>query len=201
MLRNQIVDLIDRHHDTDFTGDAPDVDALADMIMELLADRGLPTHDPTDLDGAIVGDVGQDDGRPGGVGGVVLDTRNAIIPDYTTCAVVDNAAPETFAAVLIEGRINRRRDRARVMLIGSGDALAAWLTELLQRAASAKASPMSTHRRWAREFERALAERTGARPGPVCCSSTSRPSRWTPRRVRSGRSAGPARREASGPGS
>lgn len=85
------------------------------------------TTDPRKLGGAISGPGGPHDRD-----GVVLDTTNAIIADYQEVATLTNPSDgRRFGALLAEGRINRTRDRASVMLLLGPDGLAALATQAI----------------------------------------------------------------------
>lgn len=77
--------------------------------------------DPREMGGDMPGPGGSFDR-----GGVVVDTRNAILVDNTWFAHVDDWShlnPDGVYAILVEGRINRTTDRAKVMIIGDIDYL------------------------------------------------------------------------------
>lgn len=99
---------------------------IAMQVVEIMMSR--ETTDPRALGGAMV-DVGDD---PFAFGQVALDTRNALLVDYQeVCKIDAEAAGESDEgfAILLQGRINQTSDRARVMVIGNLDLLAAMITE------------------------------------------------------------------------
>lgn len=103
-----------------------DAERLLDTIRELVADT---VDDPRKLGGEIAG--------PGGAmdfGGVVLDARHAILVESQEVCKVDpehgaRGNDEMFA-FLFAGRINQTIDRAKVMLFGDLDFMAAIVTEI-----------------------------------------------------------------------
>lgn len=95
--------------------------------------------DPRELKGAIVGD-----GGPHETGGVVLDTRNAILLNDVTVSTVDpegGGRGREYFAMLLAGRINQTRDDAQVLFIMNTDGAAAVVTQLLALLARANVSP------------------------------------------------------------
>jgi len=85
----------------------------------------VPADDPRLFGGDIV--------IPGNGEGVV-DTRRAVLADYVhTCVLEGDSRPdERSVGLLLEGRINRSEDRARVLFLLGGDAVADLITELLR---------------------------------------------------------------------
>lgn len=83
------------------------------------------SSDPRKLGGKIIGP-----GGPHDIGGVILDTRNAIILEHTEVSTLDSSNQSVIAMVL-SGRINRTQDRAEVMFLFGSDGLAAIVTELM----------------------------------------------------------------------
>lgn len=85
----------------------------------------MSATDPRRLGGGIAGPGGAHDR-----GGVVIDTRNAVLHQGTTVAMVDGAEQLTIALEL-EGRVNRSSDRARVLYLLPIDGAAALISELI----------------------------------------------------------------------
>jgi hypothetical protein len=92
----------------------------------------VQTHvvdDPRELGGDMAGP-----GGPFDFGQTVIDARQAVLVDAQEWAKVDPEAgargqDEMFAG-LFQGRINQTQDRARVLLFGNLDFLAATITEI-----------------------------------------------------------------------
>lgn len=107
-----------------------------------------PIGDPRKLGGEIAGP-----GGPHDMGGVILDTRQAVLPDHVDVAQVDNPSDgRTFVALQIDGRINQSSDRARVLYLLSADAGAALVTQLMALA-------RRSDEPWAKEFAALVDER------------------------------------------
>jgi len=85
----------------------------------------VPSDDPRLFEGDIV--------IPGNGEGLV-DTRRAVLADYVhTCVLEGETRPgERSVGMLLEGRINRSCDRARVLFLLGGDTVADLITELLR---------------------------------------------------------------------
>jgi hypothetical protein len=82
--------------------------------------------DPRELGGDIAGP-----GGPFEHGQVVLDASKALHIDFQEVCKIDEGARGQLAfALLLEGRINRTDDRAKIMCIESLDGLAALVTEI-----------------------------------------------------------------------
>jgi hypothetical protein len=95
--------------------------------------------DPRELKGAIVGD-----GGPHETGGVLLDTRNAILLNDVTVSTVDpegGGRGREYFAMLLAGRINQTRDDAQVLFIMNTDGAAAVVTQLLALLVRARVNP------------------------------------------------------------
>lgn len=85
------------------------------------------SDDPRKLGGGIVGP-----GGPHDVGGVIVDTRNAILLDDLMVSTVDDVGSGRAAiAMQLSGRINRSPDRAKVLYLFGTDGAAGLITELL----------------------------------------------------------------------
>ncbi len=86
--------------------------------------------DPRQLGGAIAGPGGSHDR-----GAVFLDMTDAVLLEGTTVATVDavrkGALAEPVVFMTLEGRINKRTDRAQVGFLFGPDGAAAIVTELL----------------------------------------------------------------------
>jgi hypothetical protein len=88
---------------------------------------GRSYSDPRRPGGGIAGP-----GGPHDQGGVVIDTRRAVLLETTTVAKVDNPSDgRTFVALELEGRINRSSERADILYLFDADGAAAIVTELL----------------------------------------------------------------------
>lgn len=87
---------------------------------------------------------GDDPRRPGGDiagpggphdrDGVVVETTNAVLLDYSTVSTVEvhrGDEAETAFALMMEGRINKTTDRSRILYLLNADGAAALVTELL----------------------------------------------------------------------
>lgn len=82
--------------------------------------------DPRDLGGDVSGP-----GGPFDKGGVVIDSRRAILQDYLEVVKVDNPSDgREVVGVMVAGRINRSTDRARILVLGDLDMAAAFIAEL-----------------------------------------------------------------------
>jgi hypothetical protein len=82
------------------------------------------TTDPRELGGDIAGP-----GDPMERNSVVFDTRQAVLLDGVVMAVMHGETSGDVAGVLLEGRVNRSSDRARVLFIMDGDGVASLITE------------------------------------------------------------------------
>lgn len=81
--------------------------------------------DPRELGGDIAGP-----GGPRDRGQVVIDATRALLLHGMTVAAVDHTDPPLIAAVL-EGRVNKTPDTARVLLLLNPDAAAAIVSEII----------------------------------------------------------------------
>lgn len=97
-------------------------------------DPNLPNlhgaRDPRGSHGDIAGP-----GGPYDKDAVVVDMTNAVILDYSTVSLVGlvrrGEEDETGVALLLEGRVNKTKDRTRVLYVMNADGAAAIVTELL----------------------------------------------------------------------
>jgi hypothetical protein len=83
------------------------------------------SSDPRRLGGEISGP-----GDPFERGGVVVDTRRALLLEQTVVSTVDDQAQPT-AAIMLTGRINRTPERVTLLVLVNGDGLAALATEII----------------------------------------------------------------------
>jgi hypothetical protein len=93
------------------------------------------TTDPRKLGGGIAGP-----GGPYDRGGVVIDTRNAVLLDGSQVALIDAVRGETHEpsfAVELQGRVNKTTDRVTVLYLTGADGIAALVSELLAVASRA----------------------------------------------------------------
>ncbi|RKN61885.1 hypothetical protein D7231_31945 [Streptomyces klenkii] len=81
--------------------------------------------DPRQSGGDIAGPGGPHDRNA-----VIIDTTNAVLLDASTVAEVETANGTPALAVLLEGRIAQRPDRARNLYLINEDGAAALITEL-----------------------------------------------------------------------
>lgn len=81
------------------------------------------SDDPRKLHGAIVGP-----GGPHDFGEMIVDTRNAVLLDYTEVCTVDEAGA---IAMLLCGKINRSTDRVEVLFLFGTDGAASIITQLI----------------------------------------------------------------------
>lgn len=84
------------------------------------------TTDPRDLHGGGIAGPG----GPRDEGGVIIDAERAVLPDGVTVSTIDDHELP-LAALVIEGRVNKSRDRVRLAFILNPDAAAALITELV----------------------------------------------------------------------
>ena len=87
------------------------------------------SSDPRRLRGDMAGP-----GGPHDVGGVVLDTSRAIILETVDVSTIDpdhGGRGQSGIALLLGGRINQTKDRARVLFLFDTDGAASIITELL----------------------------------------------------------------------
>lgn len=95
--------------------------------------------DPREIRGAIVGDGGAHE-----TGGVILDTRNAVLLQDVTVSTVDPSSGgrgKEYFAMLLAGRVNQTQDNAEVLFIMNTDGAAALVTELLALLVRARVTP------------------------------------------------------------
>lgn len=95
--------------------------------------------DPREIKGAIVGDGGAHE-----TGGVILDTRNAVLLQDVTVSTVDPSSGgrgKEYFAMLLAGRVNQTQDNAEVLFIMNTDGAAALVTELLALLVRARVTP------------------------------------------------------------
>lgn len=98
-----------------------------DQTQSLWTGVASVTTDPRSLGGGISGP-----GGPHDEGQFVIDTSNALLLDYHTVVRVDTDDPDDLVvALLLEGRINRLTDRAKVLVLTNEDGVAAFISELL----------------------------------------------------------------------
>jgi hypothetical protein len=97
----------------------------AAVVDQFGVDMASENTDPRTLGGDIAG--------PGGAyeeGGVVVDTRHAVLMDGLGVAKLDNRSDgRELIGLRFEGKINHSEDRASVLLLGDLDALAAIIVE------------------------------------------------------------------------
>lgn len=124
-----------------------EVERLRAITREHAESRG----DEPIADGGDLVDVA---GDPHARGGVILDARNAILLDHVDVSLIDTKRDEALAlALLLQGRINFRDDRAQQLYLLNEDGAAAIVTQLLGLA-----------QRIGPEFERRFTERIEALP-------------------------------------
>lgn len=89
----------------------------------------MPT-DPRDLGGDIAGP-----GGPYDENAVVVSTESAVLLDTSNVALIavgrDGNYEEKAVALVLEGRINKTQDRAKVLFLLNGDGAAAIVSELV----------------------------------------------------------------------
>lgn len=86
------------------------------------------TTDPRVAGGSIIG--------PDADGGVLLDTRNAVVLDASTVSAAGNPSDGyTVAALFLEGKLNRRPDRAAVLFLTDAAGAAQLVAQLVGLAA------------------------------------------------------------------
>jgi hypothetical protein len=111
------------------------------------------SDDPRKLPGDIAGP-----GGPFDRGGVLFDTRNAVLMDGVTVATVDNPSDgRRFIGLLLGGRVNRSAERADVLYLFDLDGAAGIITELHGVALRAG---------WAPDLVRICEERWAQMPEP-----------------------------------
>jgi hypothetical protein len=83
--------------------------------------------DPRDLGGDVAGP-----GGPHDRGAFLIDTAKALLLDYHTVVRLDTSDESEFiAALLLEGRVNKTPDRAKVLVLTNEDGIAAIISELI----------------------------------------------------------------------
>lgn len=83
--------------------------------------------DPRKTGGNIAGPGGPHDANA-----VIIDPTNAVLLDHSTVTLVGSPGdPHPYLAMLLEGRINKTRDRARNLYLLNEDGAAALVTELI----------------------------------------------------------------------
>lgn len=145
---------------------------LEGFVEELKREIGKPSPkaDPRlpDLRGQNPRRAGGDIAGPGGPydqDGVVVDTTNAVLLDFSTVTLVesqraDGGGREPAVALMLEGRVNKKTTRTKVLYMLNGDGAAAIVTELLGLAKRAE----STAPQLATEMRAALGERWDEMP-------------------------------------
>jgi hypothetical protein len=110
-------------------------------------DPSLPNlhgDDPRPLGGDIAGP-----GGPHDLHAVVVDCTDAVLLDHTTVSIVhlgrrdQPGEVEHAVGLLLEGRVNKSRDRTRVLYLVNADGAAALLTELVGLASRARADGLN----------------------------------------------------------
>lgn len=100
---------------------------VSDWTLGLWEPTTMTTTDAVELPGDIVGGA---DASPYERNSVLLDTSNAVLMDATDFAMMENGSDgRRFASVLIQGRVNRSKRRARVLFLMDADGLAALMTQ------------------------------------------------------------------------
>jgi hypothetical protein len=126
-------------------------------------DPNLPnlhaTTDPRRSGGDIAGP-----GGPYERDGVIIDTTDAVLLDFSTVSTVELHRPnesEVGFAMMLEGRVNKSSDRSRVVYLLNADGAAALVTELL---GLAKRAENIGDRRLADKLRKRLGERWDEMP-------------------------------------
>lgn len=96
------------------------------------------TSDPRNLGGDIAGPGGPHDWSA-----VVLDTRNAVLLEGIDVSLFTDSKNGESIALLLQGRINRSQDRAKVLYLFDADGAAALVSELIGLMARASKGPES----------------------------------------------------------
>lgn len=89
----------------------------------------IRSSDPRRLPGDIAGP-----GGPHDIGGVVLDASRAVLMDSVDVSTIDpdhGGRGQSALALLLGGRINQTKDRARVLFLFGTDGAAAIISELM----------------------------------------------------------------------
>ncbi len=130
-----------------------------------MTDPRLPNlhhDDPRALGGDIAGP-----GGPHDLNAVVVETTDAVLLDHMTVSIMhlgrrdEPGKVEHAVGLLLEGRVNKTRDRTRVLYLVNADAAAALLTELVGLASRARADGLTD---LADEFVRRCGERWDEMP-------------------------------------
>ena len=123
--------------------------SVPDLVHEMTREPETVT-DPRKLGGNIAGP-----GGPHDKGGTIFDTKGAVLLDYCEVATAEGAGDgtEDAIALLLAGRVNGTRDKARVLYMMDADGAAALVTEIeaLVRRGAADG--------WAERYARAKARR------------------------------------------
>jgi hypothetical protein len=106
----------------------------AEVASQFLSALKLEPRDLRLIKGRISGPGGAFD-----IGGVVIDTEGALLPDELFVSTIDPddaaTADAPLVAMEVAGRINRTQDRARLVMLGDVDLAASFITELYGLAA------------------------------------------------------------------
>jgi hypothetical protein len=115
--------------------------------------RHRSSDDPRNLGGDLAGPGGPFDRHA-----VVFDTSNAVLLGEMDAAVMHNGSDgQDFITLLLQGRVNQSKDRARVLYIMDEDGAAALTTEIESLIVRAP--------EWRDRYEAARAERIRALRG------------------------------------
>jgi hypothetical protein len=101
-----------------------------ERLRAILKEHAESKGDKPIADGGDLVDVA---GDPYARGGVVLDARNAILMDHVDVSLIDTKreGEQLALALLLQGRMNFREDRAQQLYLINEDGAAAIVTELL----------------------------------------------------------------------
>lgn len=123
-----------------------------ERLRAILREHSERLHDPARSGGDSVG------GSPHGRGDSVLDTREAVLLDYSEVILVDTKRDKAPAmALLLEGRINLTTRRVKQMYLFGTDGAAAFVSEIIGLAGRAGGE-------FAAEFKRDLDRRIDELP-------------------------------------
>lgn len=115
----------------------------------------VETSDSTELGGDV---VGGEDADPYERNTVVLDTRRSVLLDHTDVAMMENGSDgRRFATALLQGRVNRSKQRSKVLYLFGADGCAALVAELSSLAVREGGA-------FEAEFRQRLSERMGEMP-------------------------------------
>lgn len=103
----------------------PDIPTLVERMVEGGDAEPATVTDSRKLGGDITGGGGPHDRNAVGI-----DTRGAVLLDGVTAAVAHAVDGDDSVALLLRGRVNLSRDRARVLYLVDADGAAAIVTEL-----------------------------------------------------------------------